>query len=91
MSHFGVFYPRGGGRHLIEIIYLVSLIISSSDQQKNLQSFIRSWKLKVGTGRGLSDISVASLLMVGSGIQELMGSGVQGFGGGTGSDFRLKK
>jgi hypothetical protein len=26
VSHFGVFYPRGGGRYLIEIIYLVSLI-----------------------------------------------------------------
>jgi hypothetical protein len=26
MSHFGVSYPRGGGRYLIEFIYLVSLI-----------------------------------------------------------------
>jgi hypothetical protein len=26
MSHFGVFYPRGGGRYLIEIIYSIHLI-----------------------------------------------------------------
>jgi hypothetical protein len=26
MSHFAVFYPRGGGRYLIEIIYSIPLI-----------------------------------------------------------------
>jgi len=27
MSHFAVFYPRGGGRYLIEFIYSISLIL----------------------------------------------------------------
>jgi hypothetical protein len=48
-------------------------------------------KLEAGRcrkGRGLSEVSVASLLIVGSGVQGLKGSRVQGFRG-TGSDFLL--
>jgi len=50
--------------------------------------FIGSWKLEVGTGRGLSEVSVASLLMVGSGVQGLRGSGAQGFRGSGVQGFR---
>jgi len=53
MSLFGVFYPRGGGRYLNEIIYSISPIISELNQKKSYSSHSRSWKLEV---------SVASLL-----------------------------
>jgi hypothetical protein len=71
VSLFGVFYPRGGGRHLSEIIYPISLILGfrGSGAQgfmgSGVQGFRGSW---VQGFRG-------------SGVQGLRGSGVQGFRG----------
>jgi hypothetical protein len=60
VSHFGVFYPRGGGRYLIEIIYSISLIIPVKKQLKPPILLIIFKKLEIGTGRGLSEAGVAS-------------------------------
>ncbi|KUK93294.1 MAG: hypothetical protein XE04_0283 [Marinimicrobia bacterium 46_43] len=50
MLHFGVFYPRGGGRYLTEIIYSISRIIPELNQKNPIYPIkeARSWKLEVG-------------------------------------------
>jgi hypothetical protein len=41
MSHFAVFYPRGGGRYLIEFIYSISLILGFMGS--GVQGLMGSW------------------------------------------------
>jgi len=80
---FRCILPPGWGaspkrNHISDFSY--NLIFWSAKESN--QSLIRNWKLEdVGTGCGLSEVGVATLLIVGSGVQWFRGSWAQGLKG----------